>query len=800
MTRAPWRKDISAANRISLFLFVGAALVLSCAGVASAIPQGSTTSEEFQRSTAPQGVFGGRLVLALRSEPKTFNPVLAVDGSSKEILGLMTADLIHINRLSQGTEPALAKSWKVSPDGLRYVLQLRRGLRFSDGHPFDADNVVFSFQVYLDEKVHSPQRDLLTVGDKPIAVRKLAQDRVEFSMSEPYAAAERLFDSVAILPRHLLQSAYEAGKLGDAWGTTVRPDQIAGLGPFRLKEYVPGQRVVLERNPYYWKTDPQGRRLPYLDEVAYLFVASEDAEVLRFQSGETDVLSRFSAQNYALLDAKKDSSGYRVFDLGPGLEYNFLFFNLNDASADQPADIARKKAWFSDVRFRQAVSDALDRDAIVRIVFRRRATAIWGNVTPGNKRWMDQNLPHPARSVEQSRQLLAAAGFSWKSDGTLVDHSDQPVEFSILTSSSNAQRLQMATMIQQDLSQLGMHVDVVSMEFRSMLDRIFNSFNYEASLLSLGTGDTDPTAEMNVWTSSGSTHVWNLGESKPATPWEMEIDALMQKQEVSLKYAERKRIYDQVQELVAQNLPVICLVSPNILLAARNDVREFSARDTGPLRGLECGGIVSSQELERPAKMIAPTIDAASPAAIRWTDARLVRECLEGNQEAWEALVDKYKNLIYSIPLKFQLGPDAAADIFQSVCVELLSELGSLREPKALPKWLMQVTLHNCIRWKRLESRSTRLEEDEEPPAQGEPALNAEQILREAEQEQILRDAVAALPPRCVQLVEMLFFRQPALPYAEVAGRLGIATGSIGFIRGRCLKRLRKELESRGHR
>ncbi|MGB6430984.1 MAG: ABC transporter substrate-binding protein [Candidatus Acidiferrales bacterium] len=582
MNKSPRRENISTRKRTSLFLLVAAALALAGVRAASPTPQDSATSEELVRSTAPEGTFGGRLVFALRSEPKTFNPVLAVDGSSKEILGLMMADLIHINRLSQGTEPALATSWKVSPDGRRYVLQLRHGVKFSDGYPFTADDVVFSFQVYLDEKVDSPQRDLLIVGDKPIAVRKLAEDQVEFSMAEPYAAAERLFDSVAILPKHLLESAYLAGKLGDAWGTTVAPNQIAGLGPFRLKEYVPGQRVVLERNPYYWKTDGQGKRLPYLDEIAYLFVASEDAEVLRFQSGETDVLSRFSAQNYGLLDGKKDAGGYRIYDLGPGLEYNFLFFNLNDPSSDQPADIARKKIWFSDVRFRQAVSLAVDRDAMVRLVFERRATPIWGNVTPGNKRWMDQNLPRPARSLEQARQLLAAAGFSWKSDGTLQDGTGQPVEFSILTSSSNAQRLQMATMIQHDLSQLGMHVDVVSMEFRSMVDRVFNTFNYEACLLSLGTGDTDPTAEMNVWTSDGSTHVWHLGETKPATPWEAEVDELMRKQEVSPQYAERKKIYDQVQELVAQNVPVVFLVSPNILLAAKNSVGNFEPAILAP--------------------------------------------------------------------------------------------------------------------------------------------------------------------------------------------------------------------------
>ena len=192
---------------------------------------------------------GGRLVAALRSTPKTLNPVIALDLPSQEVSALLFADLIHINLSSQRTEPALAKSWKVSSDGRRYTLELRHGLSFSDGHPFDADDVVFSFSVYLDEKVHSPQRDLLEVGGKPIQVRKLGPYQVLFELPQPYAAAERLFDSVSILPRHLLERAYQEGKIAQAWNVAVNPSEIAGLGPFRLKRYTPGEQIVLERNP-----------------------------------------------------------------------------------------------------------------------------------------------------------------------------------------------------------------------------------------------------------------------------------------------------------------------------------------------------------------------------------------------------------------------------------------------------------------------------------------------------------------------------------------------------------------------
>jgi peptide/nickel transport system substrate-binding protein len=257
----------------------------------AAAPQQKNTREELLELTGEVGRSGGRLVVSLRGEPKTLNPLIAADARSREVIAVMQADLVHINRATQLTEPALAKSWKVSPDGLEYTLVLRGGLKFSDGQPLEADDVVFTFQVYLDENVHAPQRDLLVVGGKPIAVRKVDAQTVVFHLAKTYGVGERLFDGLAILPRHLLEKPYQEGKLGQIGTLATAANQWAGLGPFRLKEYVAGQRLVLERNPYYWKSDAKGNRLPYLDELVFLFVPNADAQVLKFQSGETDVIS-----------------------------------------------------------------------------------------------------------------------------------------------------------------------------------------------------------------------------------------------------------------------------------------------------------------------------------------------------------------------------------------------------------------------------------------------------------------------------------------------------------------------------
>jgi peptide/nickel transport system substrate-binding protein len=503
------------------------------------------------------------------------NPLAAVDAPSKDVIGRMTGNLIQINRLTQGTEGTLAKSWKRSADGLTYTLTLRRGLRFSDGHPFDADDVVFTFKVLLDPAVAAPHRDLLVVGGKPIAVTKVDAYTVRLTLAEPYAAAERLFDGIAILPRHLLESAYAQGTLNDAWTMKTAPASIAGLGPYRLKQYVAGQEVVLERNPYYWKVDSSKRRLPYLDEIVFVFAGNEDAQVIRFQGGDNDLLGRTTADNFALLSRDQAAKRYQLKDLGPALEYNFLVFNQNDVRGRNLPQVAAKQRWFSDVNFRRAVSLAVDRQGIARLVFKGRAVPLWGNVSPGNRLWINTDVPRPARSVAKARELLKASGFSWRPDGSLVDKQGQRIEFTIVTSATSSQRTAMATLIQADLKDLGMDVRVVPLEFRALVDRLWETFDYEASVQGFGGGDADPNAEMSIWLSRGSNHIWRLGQKTPSTSWEAEIDRLMQQQLTELDVNKRKAMYDRVQTIVAEQLPFIFLAAPHILVAARGDLANF---------------------------------------------------------------------------------------------------------------------------------------------------------------------------------------------------------------------------------
>ncbi len=181
----------------------------------------------------------------------------------------------------------------------------------------------------------------------------------------------------------------------------------------------------------------------------------------------------------------------------------------------------------------------------------------------------------------------------------------------------------------------------------------------------------------------------------------------------------------------------------------------------------------------------------AAPPEIASDDERLVQRCLNGDQDAWNKLVDRYKGLVYSVPVKYKLGPEDAADIFQSVCVELFTNLRRLRNIKSLRSWLVTVALHKCFHWRKQQRRQEKFDALEVQEAMA----VAPDVLKEIRREQAVRDAVERLPPRCAELIRMLFFEQPPLPYSEIARRMGLATGSIGFVRGRCLHRLQKILQ-----
>ncbi len=543
------------------------------------IPSGSGYSSA--KEPAPsQGKFGGRLVISKSAGPRTFNRLLSFDDQTNAVTGCLNGHLVRINRQTQRPEADLAESWKTSPDGKTLTFNLRRDVRFSDGAAFTADDVLFTFQVVSDPKVATSASDLFNIEGRPVMARKLDSHTVAFTFPVPYAPAVRLFDGIPILPRHMLEQAYREGKFDHAWTLSTPPDRIAGLGPFKLKAYVPGQRVVLVRNDNYWKTDASGKRLPYFDEIVFNIDPDRNTQLLKFQQGETDLLSPVNAEDAAALASLEREGKIKLFNLGPSLIREIFWFNLNSAKSatGQPYVDPLKLGWFKEVKFRQAISHAIDRNAIVNLAFSGKAAPQWGFLSAGDKLWFNaavRKYPHdPARA----RSLLAEAGFRFDAGKKqLFDAQGREVAFSLVTNAGNQLRQKMSALIQEDLARIGIKVNLAFLESRALLARINDGVNYEACLLAILSGDADPTTHMNILLTRGASHWWQPKQTQPATPWEARMDQLMKRQMVTINPAARKKLFDEVQAIMAEQQPFIFLASRHLIVAAKTDIGNLKA-------------------------------------------------------------------------------------------------------------------------------------------------------------------------------------------------------------------------------
>lgn len=487
---------------------------------------------------------GGELRFCIHSEPKTFNPLLMADDASETVRYLTGGVLMRLNRMTQELEPELATSWKVSNGGKTITLKLRDGLRFSDGTPFSADDVAFTVQQLMDPALHSPTGDSFRSGEGKVITRVVAKNQVVITFPAPIAGLDKLFDQVAIM------SAKSPQK------------EMAVLGPYYVAENRAGAYLLLKRNPNYWKRASSGQQLPLIDSVRLEIQQNRDIETLRLERGEIDFINSIDAEFYDKVNPAM------AHDAGISLDSEFMWFNQVPTS---PLP-AYKKAWFTSTNFRRAISEAVNRDDMVRIAFHGRAHAAAGPVSSGNKFWFNAKLqPHPFDQNSALRRL-AQDGFRMQ-DGALHDREGHAVEFSIITNAGNKYRERMATMMQQDLAGIGIKLNVVTLDFPALIERMTRTFDYEACLLGLVNTDLDPNSVMNVWLSSSENHQWNPSQKTPATAWEAEVDKLMRAQASTLDPKKRKEYFDKVQEIAWEQEPFIYLVNKDALSAVSPALR-----------------------------------------------------------------------------------------------------------------------------------------------------------------------------------------------------------------------------------
>lgn len=496
------------------------------------------------KPAAAQG--GGELRFCLRTEPKTFDPLKVEDDASAAVRYLTGGVLVRVNRQTQELEPELAQSWKTSKDGRQITFRLRSGILFSDGTNFSASDVAYTMQLLMDPALHSPTGDAFRSGAGNVETKVISPTQISITFSAPVAGLDRLFDQVAILSERSPKK------------------EMAVLGPFMVADYKPGASLLLNRNPNYWKTDEQGRKLPYLDSIRLDIQPNRDVEMLRFKRGELDLINSLDSEYFDKLSA---TSPQQVHDAGPSLDSEQLWFN-EVAKSPIPG---YKKNWFRSANFRQAISEAINREDLSRIVFHGHAQPALGPFSPANKFWFNSKLRPQAYSPDAALKALQAEGFRMK-NGALKDKDGNEVVFSIITNAGSKIRERMAVLIQDDLQKIGVHVNVVTLDFPSLIERMTQSYDYEAILLGLTNVDLDPNGEMNVWLSSSENHQWNPQQKAPETSWEAEIDRLMRAQASSSDAKKRKEAFDRVQEIAVEQEPFIFLINKNALSAVSKTV------------------------------------------------------------------------------------------------------------------------------------------------------------------------------------------------------------------------------------
>lgn len=504
------------------------------------------------------------LVATARSEPRSFNRFVARDRTSNLVSLLLHAKLVRINLDTQDVEPALAERWSVSPDGLTHTFSLRRGVRFSDGTPFTSADVLFSLKAAYDPRVGSVLADSLKVAGQELGAHAPDAGTVVVTLPSRFGPGVRLLDNLTVVPKHKLERALADGSFREAWGLATSPAELVGLGPFVLKEYRPGERMVFAKNPHYWRRDAEGRPLPHLDRLVVQIVPDQNAEILRLESGQADlVTAELRPEDLPATRQAAREGRLMLHEVGVAVDADFLGFNLAATfAAQQP-----KRAWLQRKELRQAVARAVDRQAFANTVYLGAAIPIAGPVTPGNRAWHDPSLVPPSYDPAGARTLLAGLGLTDRDgDGQLEAPDGTAAGFSLLTQKGNTIREKAAVVLQEDLRKVGLKVDVVTLEVPAVIDRITRG-DFEAVYFGAQTSDTDPAVNLDFWRSSGAFHFWNPGQATPSTEWERSIDDLMTQQVAATDPAERRRLFNQVQRIFAAEAPALYFAAPRVFVA-----------------------------------------------------------------------------------------------------------------------------------------------------------------------------------------------------------------------------------------
>lgn len=552
---------------------------------------------DFILSQAPVGKFGGELTTSTIGEgPKTFNPFNVNDATSSTFTELMFEGLFSTNPYTGEIEPRLAKSFKVLPDNMTYIVNLRHGLKWSDGHEITADDVFYTYDTIIFGGFgNTSTRDMLMIEGKLPTVSKVDKYTVQFKTPKPHAPFLRSL-SGAIAPKHIFKPVSDKGKdaFNSFYSTTTKPSDFVVSGAFILDRYTPAQRVEFKRNPNYFIINSEGKRLPYLDKYTVQIVGDLNNETLKFQAGEIDVLSVQGSlvSRYRMLE---ENSDYKLYNLGPTTSTTYLAFNMNNRKSPKGKYYVDKvkQTWFQDLNFRRAIDYAIDRESLVLNVLSGVGEPLFLPESPTSI-FLNQKLASGhKRDLAKSRELLEASGYTWDKAGILHDKYGNVVEFEMLTNAGNTQREATGVSIKEDLAELGIKVHFKPIDFNSLVNKLTNSLEWDCVVMGLTGSPLEPHSGNNVFCSFGTLHLFNqrteFDKKDPKIlPFERELDEIYARGALELDYKKRKAIYDKYQEIIYREKPFIYLYSPVNIVAVKKKI--------GNIKPTELGGVLYNIE------------------------------------------------------------------------------------------------------------------------------------------------------------------------------------------------------------
>ncbi|HAW50446.1 TPA: ABC transporter substrate-binding protein [bacterium] len=518
------------------------------------------------------------LFISTTSDPKSFNLIISNETSTTDVLSFLFEGLIETDGVTTKVKPCLAKSWRISRDGKRWIFNLRDDVFWFDGVPFTADDVLFTYNslIYNDD-IPTSTRDIMTVDGKKFIVKKLGTWTVEFILPKPFAPFLRQVGS-AILPKHILEESVLKKEFTSTWGVDTSPRKLIGTGPFMMTEYRVGERIVYIKNPNYWKIDKDGNKLPYIEKIVMLIVPDREAQLASFKAGEIDTLS-VMGKDWQGLYEKQEEGNYTLYNCGPAFGTTFLVFNQSPIYCKEP-----KFSWFLNLSFRKAVAHCIDKQTIINNVMFSFGFPQDSAMEEAAGFFYNPDVIKYGYNLRKARMILDQIGFKDRDgDGIREDRRGNPIKFTLITNAENTQRKDIGAIIAKDLRDIGLDVTFAPIDFNKLVEMLTSSRNWDCALIGL-TGGIEPHFGKNVWESTGQLHIFNSMPQdekqkaiweKHLTSWEKEVDEIFNKGVQELDENKRKILYDKWQLLVSKNLPLIYTVNPSALYAVKNRLKNI---------------------------------------------------------------------------------------------------------------------------------------------------------------------------------------------------------------------------------